>query len=251
MKQSIYLLFVAVVWAAVSHGEPARAGKRHHSNTVAEILSNIDATAKRVHSFQAMFKQTEVDPVFDELYESSGKFYFNKMIHGTHKDAPVYQLRFDYMTPEKSVTIIDGAKVIMYAPDMQKPQESYLVDDVKMQAFFAAFMSTEGLREHYEVVVTEESARTVTILLVPKTDTVRRHFRELRITFKRTTWLPISIYQHKHNGQQITFTFDRIQLNRTVPPELFTAKGLRISGKRARRPAKSGKKTEKKRSAGQ
>jgi len=197
--------------------------------TCKEILSEIDATARSIHSFQAVFLQTEVDTVFDESYESTGIFYFNKLVSNDKNRTPVFQIRFDYLKPEKSTTIIDGGKVIIYTPEMSEPQESYLIDDVKMDAFFAPFISSERLRENYNMVVTSENSKKVTVLLSPKTDLVKKHFRELRITFNRSNWLPISIYQVKKNGQKITFTFARIKVNRSISQKMFSMKGLKAS----------------------
>jgi len=197
--------------------------------TSKEILSKIDATARSTHSFQAIFQQTEVDTVFDELYESTGIFYFNKLVSHDKNRTPVFQIRFDYLKPEKSTTIIDGGKVIIYTPEMSEPQESYLIDDIKMDAFFAPFISSERLRENYDIVVTSEDTKKVTILLSPKTDLVKKHFRELRITFSRSSWMPISIYQVKKNGQKITFKFARIKVNRSISQNMFSMKGFKAS----------------------
>jgi outer membrane lipoprotein-sorting protein len=143
------------------------------------------------------------------------------------------------------VTIIDGSKVILYAPEMDKPQESLLIDDVKMQALFSAFMSTKRMREHYDVMVTESSHKRVTVVLLPRTQAVRQNFRELRITLSPRTWLPVSICEYKLNNQRITFTFEQPQVNRTIPADMFSVKSL---DKLFKKPA--GKETKKTR-AGQ
>ena len=231
MKIKIILLVVAfaigsVFGKSVKKNTPSASKKKITSK---EILAKIDTTAHSIHSFQALFMQTEVDTVFDELYESTGIFYFNKLTSNDKNKTPVFQIRFDYLKPDKSTTIIDGGKVIIYTPEMSEPQESYLIDDVKMDAFFAPFISSERLRENYDIVVTGEDSKKVTVLLSPKTDIVKKHFRELRITFSRSNWLPISIYQIKKNGQKITFKFARIKVNRHIGQEMFSMKGFKAS----------------------
>jgi len=231
MKTKITLLiFIFLVGSAF--GKTVKKSKKTATRdkiTSEEILTKIDTTARSTHSFQAFFLQTEVDTVFDELYESTGIFYFNKLVSYDAKRTPVFQIRFDYMKPEKSTTIIDGGKVIIYTPEMSEPQESYLIDDIKMDAFFAPFISSERLRENYDIVVTSEDPKRVTVLLSPKTDIVKKHFRELRITFSRATWLPVSIYQIKKNGQKITFKFAKIKINRSISQNMFSMKGLKAS----------------------
>jgi len=225
-------LLVIILTVSIAFGKSVKhnsGSSRKNKITTKEILSKIDATARSTHSFQALFMQTEVDTVFDELYESTGIFYFNKLISRDKNRTPVFQIRFDYLKPDKSTTIIDGGKVIIYTPEMSEPQESYLIDDIKMDAFFAPFISSERLRENYDIVVTSEDSKKVTVLLSPKTDIVKKHFRELRITFSRSNWLPISIYQVKKNGQKITFKFARIKVNRSISQDMFSMKGLKAS----------------------
>ncbi|MCK5852797.1 outer membrane lipoprotein carrier protein LolA [bacterium] len=239
-------LLIIVLASGIAFGKTTKqsSGKSAGKGiTSKEILSKIDRTARSTHSFQAFFSQTEVDSVFDELYESTGIFYFNKLVSTDEHKTPVFQIRFDYLKPEKSITIIDGGKVIIYTPEMSEPQESYLIDDIKMDAFFAPFFSSERLREHYDMIVTDDNPKRVTVMLSPKTDIVRKHFRELRITFNKANWFPISIYQVKRNGQKITFKFARIKVNRSISQDMFTMKGLKASlpSRSRRKPKKKAK----------
>jgi len=249
------ILMITVLESGVVLGKSAKlsAGASDKKKISCEqILSKIDTTSRSTHSFQALFSQTEVDSVFDELYESTGIFYFNKLVSTDNHQMPVFQIRFDYLKPEKSITIIDGGKVIIYTPEMSEPQESYLIDDIKMDAFFAPFISSERLRENYDMVVTEEGHKKVTVLLSPKTDIVRKHFQELRITFDKAHWLPVSIYQVKRNGQKITFKFAQIKVNRSISQDMFSMKGLKASlPARSRRKSRVKSKVKPKKNPGQ
>jgi len=230
MMKKIILLFIILLAGTptYSFGKSSH-NKANKKMTPKEVLAKIDQAAKSTHSFQALFLQTEIDPVFDETYESSGKFYFNKAVSVDESHTPLFQLRFDYKKPEQSTTIISGGSVIIYTPEMSEPQESYLIDDIKMDAFFAPFVSSERLRENYDLVVLEESSKKITVLFSPKTDVVKKHFRELRVTFSKSTWLPLSIYQLKRNGQKITFKFAKPVVNRTISKKMFTLDGLKSS----------------------
>jgi len=245
MKFTTSLLIVIFMVGIVCGKTTKQSAKK--DLTSKKILSQIDTTAHSLHSFQALFSQTEVDPVFDELYESSGIFYFNKLIAKDDNKTPVFQIRFDYLKPEESTTIINGGKVIIYTPEMSEPQESYLIDDIKLDAFFAPFVSSKRLRDHYDVVIADEDTKTVTVLLSPKTDLVKKHFNELRITFHKGNWLPTSIYQVKKNGQKITFEFSKIKKNRTISQEMFTKKGITTQ----RSPRRSRRKRKPKKNPGQ
>ena len=77
------------------------------------ILEKIDEAANKVKTFSATFKQTDLDPVFDEFEESYGNFVFQKTKDKRSKEI-IFKVRFDYKKPDKSTTIIDGSKIIIY-----------------------------------------------------------------------------------------------------------------------------------------
>ncbi len=224
MKRYLSLLIAAAISAAPAFAAPAV--KRDSGKALSNVLDRIDATASKLHTFSASFTQVDIDPVFDEITEYEGSFYFMSKTTPDNKK-PIYMLRFDYMKPERSVTIINDTKIILFTPDMIKPQESYMVDNIKLEALFAGFMSTRSLLEHYDIFLADDTPTTVTLMLNPKTDAARENFKELRITFKKSTWLPVTVVQHKLNGQQITFSFDKMVSNRTVPEKIFSAESLK------------------------
>jgi len=190
------------------------------------ILEKIDKAANKVKTFSASFKQTDLDPVFDELDESYGNFVFQKIKYERSKET-VFKLRFDYKKPDKSITIIDGSKVIIYSPEMEAPQESYLVDKVKLQVFIACFLSKKKIEKNYEVILESSNQKKITLQLIPRTQAGKNHFRELRITFSASTWLPTLIHQTKNNSQQTTIMFKNTRTNRIISPQTFTTKSLK------------------------
>jgi outer membrane lipoprotein-sorting protein len=220
-------LILLLIGAAVQAATPAAPQPDDAALPLETVLARIDGKAASLHSVQALFSQVNYDPIFDEVDESQGVVRLVRTQHPDHQDAPpVYQIRFDYLKPERSVTIVDGSKVIVWTPEMQAPEESHLIDDTKMQSLLAGFVSTERLREHHKVMIDEQHAHEVTLHLVPKTDQARQQFREMRVTFDKRTWLPTTIHHLKLNGDKVTFTFARVRLNTTVPPEQFTAASL-------------------------
>ncbi len=189
------------------------------------ILEKIDKTSDKVKTFKADFKQIDLDPVFDELEESYGSFVFKK--EKTKENERLFKIRFDYKKPDKSVTIVDGSKVIIYTPEMEAPQESYIVDKVKLQVFFAGFLSKENLEKNYEILLESSNPKKITLQLIPKTKAGKSHFRELRISFNAITWLPTLIHQTKKNSRQITIMFKNIRTNRIISPQTFTVQSLK------------------------
>lgn len=227
MKRIFYYIFCLCLSTvpALGKSDGTVSTGKEAGEKVSAILAKIDNASRRLRTYSATFNQVDVEPAFDEVTMSSGRFH---LMHKNIPDQkePVYLLRFDYTRPERSVTIINDAKVILFKPDMIKPQESMMVDNLKLQALFAGFMSTKSLQEHYEIFLTEDDAASVTLLFNPKTETARSNFKELRVTFSKLSWLPVTIVQHKIGGQQITMTFKNPQVNRTLNRKIFTTESL-------------------------
>jgi outer membrane lipoprotein-sorting protein len=244
MKRIFYSIFCLSLSTVLVMGKSA--GKvstgKESDKQVSAILAKIDNASRRIRTYSASFNQVDVEPAFDEITMSSGRFHLMRKTIPDQRD-PVYLLRFDYTKPERSVTIINDAKVLLFKPGMIKPQESMMVDNIKLQALFAGFMSTKSLQEHYEIFLTDNDAASISLLLNPKTETARSNFKELRITFSKSSWLPTTIVQHKIGGQQITMTFKNPQVNRTLNKKIFTAESLKeIKAPVRRKKSSAGKK---------
>lgn len=192
--------------------------------SVDEILAHLGDTVADVTSFSASFKEVEYDPIFSDETHSEGT-----IILVQEKDEatgePYYKLRFTYTAPEQSVMVIRGGNVYLYAPGMTQPQVSTLEDEHVLDAYFSGFMSPERMRTHYYLERGDSTDERVTLHLTPKTATVAQLFRELRVTFCRETWLPVEIYQHRHNGRKIQYTFDSPEVNVVYDDVLFTREG--------------------------
>lgn len=205
---------------------PVAGKKISKADKLQKILEKIDKSANKIKTFTAKFKQIDLDPMFDELEETYGKFVFQKLKENQN-DEPIFKFRFDYKKPERSITIVNESKVIIFTPKMKEPQESYMVDKVKLQIFLACFLSKEKIEENYEVILENISSKKVTLQLVPKTQAGKKHFRDIRITFNAITWLPSVIHQTKNNSQQITIMFKNIHTNQIISPQTFTVKSLK------------------------
>jgi len=195
------------------------------------VLAKIDASAQKIRTFQAKFVQTTVSKALDEKDVASGVLYFAKKEAARAEQPPVLLLRFDYKEPDPSVMIMNEGQVIFQKPGFE-PETHQLVDDLKTDTLLAGFTSTARLREHFLIKLGRQTESRLTLILSPVSDTARRTFRELRLTFNRGTWLPVAVYQHKVNDERITFQFSEIRVNYTIAPELFTAQSVKKPAKK-------------------
>ncbi len=215
-----------IVLSMVCAALPLCAAPANPQEQVDALLAKIDKSAQNIQTFQSKFKQTTESKALDEKDEAGGRLYFVKKPSAQPDQAPVYLLRFDYLDPDPSIMIMNEAQVIFQKPGFE-PEIHQLVDDLKTDTLLAGFTSTERLRRNFLIKLGRETASRVTLVLTPVSDVACRNFRELRITFNRTTWLPIAVYQHKANDERITFQFDEIKVNYTIAAEKFSAQSLK------------------------
>ncbi|GEM_PF-1988389 len=204
---------------------------------VAPILQHINARTRQVTTFSARFRQTSVDPTFAETDASSGRMCFLKQSPTDGQPATTYLVRFDYLVPERSVTIMNEAKVILWQQGAV-PQEHAMVDNLTMRTLLSGLTSMEELREQFLISIASQSNTRVTLKLTPASDIARRTFRELFVTFDTHSWLPVAVQQNKLNGERVTLQFEEPLVNRSISAELFTLAFLKrqISGMQVRKP---------------
>jgi outer membrane lipoprotein-sorting protein len=202
---------------AVTAAEPAAPAP----DAAAPVLQQINARARHVSSFTAHFRQTSIDPTFDETDESSGRMFYLRHKPMDGQQSPTYSVRFDYLQPERSVTIMNPGKVILWQRG-SAPQEHAVVDNLALRSLLAGLTSLDDLNEHFLVTVTSQSHAQVVLTLTPSSDIARRTFRGLFVTFDKRSWLPLIVQQNKLNGERVILHFEQPLVNRSIAPEVFT-----------------------------
>jgi outer membrane lipoprotein-sorting protein len=202
-------------------GFAAGPGAAPVQDLVAPFLQRINARTRQISSFSARFRQTSVDPTFAETDTASGHMCFLRKAPTDGQPATTYLVRFDYLTPEKSVTIMNDAKVILWQPGAA-PQEHAMVNNLTMRTLLAGLTSLDELHDQFLISLTSQSLARVTLKLTPASDIARRTFRELFVTFDKHSWLPVAVQQNKLNGERVTLQFEEPVINRSIRAELFT-----------------------------
>ena len=115
---------------AVATALPVAAAVCRRAYAVSRILEQIETHTRRISSFSANFKQISLERAFNETDQSSGRLVVLKKRGGDAAAMPVCLVRFDYVTPERSVTIMNESRVLVWQQGLQV-QEQPLVDDLK------------------------------------------------------------------------------------------------------------------------
>jgi len=193
-------------------------------NETDAALDKIGEKVKDLKTFTANFRQLDKDPLFMDESEHKGKLSFMRTV----KDGVTNCfLRFDYLEPEKSVTIITPTGVFLYTDDMTEPQFSPSRDGNRADLAFAVFQSSDTMNRHYDVTVNKESGKKHSFKLIPKSDFAKSFFSEAEADFSDATGFPERLRQVKLNGQDITIYFSDHILNAPVASNYFDASSLK------------------------
>jgi outer membrane lipoprotein-sorting protein len=217
-RACVPLLSIATL---VATALPVAAAVADAPDAVDRILEQIETHTRRISSFSANFKQISLERAFNETDQSSGRLVVLKKRGGDAAAMPVCLVRFDYVTPERSVTIMNESRVLVWQQGLQV-QEQPLVDDLKLRAMLAGVTSFADMQEHFVITVGTQTRTRVVLQFTPMSDTARRTFRTLQLTFDRQTWAPVVVVQERLNGDRVTLRFENIVLNRLVPEDIFT-----------------------------
>ena len=209
MKKFFFLLILA-----------ALSLQAESSSEVDTALSLLGKKVKDLASFTSDFRQLDKDPLFMDESEHKGKLSFCRKVSA---GATNCFLRFDYMEPEKSVTVLAPNGVLIYTDDMTEPQFSPSRDPNRADMVFSTFVSPAALKRHYDVAFNKAVTNSVSFKLTPKSDFAKEFFSEAEVDFSKKTGLPERLRQIKLNGQDITLFFSSPAFNVSLPTNYFDA----------------------------
>jgi outer membrane lipoprotein carrier protein len=184
--------------------------------SVEKLLAELDASSKQVHTLSGEFTQRNRLKLFKQELTSKGKLYF----------AAPRQIRWEYLTPDPSVLVLDADRATLRTPGAT-PQVFDLAHDATMRAVFDQLLmwlgpgSLDSARTDYELK-TAGSASEPALLLEPKpSSAAARAFSriELRIDGKSHMLRSIKLVEKNSDEKEITFT--RLDRNATLPKDAF------------------------------
>lgn len=191
-----------------------------------EVIAQIENSAKHTRTYCAYFHQCEYNKYDVPGSETMGRFYLERQRYLKEEDERprlYFRMRFEYYAPKAAVTILDGANLHSLKQD-RKESQTLLVDNRKLEVAFAGFLSIKELLEHFSISIASENAREVALDLTPSSDTARKHFTSVRLTFDKISFLPTSVTQNRLDGARNLFILAKPQRNvvfesRTFDPE--------------------------------
>jgi outer membrane lipoprotein-sorting protein len=181
----------------------------------APLLAKIDAASRETHTLSAEFTQKNRMKLFKQELSAKGHLLFH---------AP-RQIRWEYLSPDPSVLVLDGNKAQMRSPGAP-PQVFDLDKDATMRAVFDQLLTFVGggsvadAKAAYDLDAQGKPGAPV-LVLTPKADAaVGKTFARIELGFDDQTQVR-SIHLVERNGDEKDISFSRVVRNGALPPRAF------------------------------
>jgi outer membrane lipoprotein-sorting protein len=180
------------------------------------IVSRVDAAKAGVTTLAGEFTQKNKVKLFKQELTSKGRFYFEKP----------RRIRWEYLSPDPSVMILDGTKATLTTPGAA-PQVFDLDKDATMRAIFDQLLTWLGpgslAAAGKDYVLSGSGPPSAPVLtLTPKPESaIARAFARIELRLDAKTWLMKSILLVEKNGDEKEIDFTKLARNAKLPPDAF------------------------------
>lgn len=181
------------------------------------MLRRVDAAYAKIHDLQADFVQETHIEGFTTTLTSSGRVYLQKPGH----------LRWEYREPTVEQILVDGDTWSMYVPQHQQVVKGRVTNLTASKAPVALLQGVGKLTEQFDVVASASDLahrdNLVWLTLIPKPHE-REHATVTKIVMgvDPQAWVIRQLILHEMSGNISNIRFTNIEINRGLPPEVFT-----------------------------
>ena len=184
--------------------------------SLAEVIGKVDAAKASVETLAGEFTQKNKVKLFKQELNSKGLLYFRKP----------RQIRWEYLSPDPSVMILDGNKATLTTPGAA-PQVFDLDKDATMRAIFDQLLTWLGpgslaaARDQYDMAAAGTAAAPALALTPKPQSEIARAFSRIELRLDPRTWLMKSIVLVEKSGDEKQIDFTRLATNAKLPPDAF------------------------------
>lgn len=206
-KFSYVSIFFLTASAAFAQAKPA-------PNSFEKVLKEISARQQKVSTLQAEFTQEKEMALLAKPEVSSGTFVFSKPNNVLWK----------YESPKPVTMLITQGMMTTYYPHLKKAErvEVKSFEDRIFKYMGAASGAIDELGKYFNVrFVESKKDPSYTLELTPKTKTVAKRVRKIRIWIDRQSYLTTKFEYVEGDGDLTRYTFRNLRINEPVPPSRF------------------------------
>lgn len=185
-------------------GLSAALALRAEESALATVLARIEARSAEIHDFRARFRQEKSIYLLDRPIVSSGTVRFRRP----------GALRWETDAPERSVLVIDEKGMKVWLPGRKELEVYDLPGKDALGAILPLFgQSARDLARMYEVALGQGGTGEVVLVLVPRSERVRRAVARIEVALDAETLLPRRLVYADPNGDEARTTFEDVEIN--------------------------------------
>jgi outer membrane lipoprotein carrier protein len=183
-------------------------------NSFDKVLKEISARQQKVTTLQADFTQEKEMALLAKPEVSSGTFVFSKPNNVLWK----------YESPRPVTMLITQGTMTTYYPQLKKAErvEVKSFEDRIFKYMGAASGAVDELGKYFNIKFVDSKKDPVyTLELTPKTKTIAKRVRKIRIWIDRTSYLTTKFEYVEGDGDVTRYSFRNLRINEPVPPSRF------------------------------
>jgi len=213
------LLFLVARPSAAAAG-PLRLHKHRLPPDLAEILSHMNETAKRLRTLSADLEYTKVTVVVDDKSTERGQLFYQK------GKSP--QMLIDFKQPDPKTILMKRNKAEIYLPKINQIDEYNLEKHSELvQQFLLLGFGTESseLRKAYNVKLTGEEDiggdTTAVLDLTPRKESVAAQLAKVQLWISEESWLPVQQKFIEPSGDYLLTRYTQVTVDRELSSSTF------------------------------
>jgi len=218
------VLGLLVVSAALFRPAILGGAVRLHKHTVppdlAEILSRMNETSKRLKTLSAALEYTTVTVVVNDKSTERGQLFYQK------GNPP--QVLIDFQAPDPKIILIKKNTAEIYLPKSNQIQQYNLDKHSELvQQFLLLGFGTETseLQKSFNLRLAGEEDiggdTTAVLELTPRKETVAAQLAKVELWISEESWLPMQQKFFEPNGDYHLTSYTGVKVNRVLPSSTF------------------------------
>lgn len=201
---------------------------------LAEILSRMNDSAKRLKTLSANLEYTKVTVLVNDKSTELGHLYFHKSKNP--------QILLNFYKPDPKVILFRKNKAEIYFPKIKQIQE-YDVEQHSglVQQFLLLGFGTETgeLKKFYTIrFLAEEELdgdTSAVLELIPRKEEMATRLDKVHLWISEESWLPVQQTFFEPGGDYVVARYTAVKVNRAIPsstfqiPDAKDAKRIKVS----------------------
>ena len=191
---------------------------------MAEILSRMDDSAKRLKTLSADLEYTKMTALVNDKSSENGRIFFR---NGKDPDILIH-----IQKPDAKYILFRKNKAEILNPKINQIQEYNLEQHSGLvQQFFLLGFGTETgeLKKSYMIrYVAEEELSgdtTVVLELLPRKEEIAAQLAKVQLWISEESWLPVQQKFFEPSGDYLLAHYTAVKVNRQIPSSTFTIPG--------------------------